>query len=272
MQGESNTGMDLSAKLDEAERRIAEHPAAVEHAQCGLIEWSVTAVFLPNLRELLGLLDAAATNQDLAFELIQNVRPPIVRDQFQRVVTQRLHNYLASTVSLVDHVRRVMKDRDDDIANEFELRKAALLVEQPAIPFVHDLRHFTLHRALPFIGHRLTETEGHLDSEVQLGVASLQTWDRWSSASRTFLRTSGDSIPLRHVIRHQGQSVADLNMWLLNALNEANAPRLAEVNRLVVARNAILHGVDQEAAERITAETSARRSLKPAFEAPPKPE
>jgi hypothetical protein len=63
-----------------------------------------------------------------------------------------------------------------------------------------------------------------------------------------------------------GESVGQLNVWLVDTLGEANEPRLAEVNRLVVARNAILVGGDLEVAERITAETSVRRSVMPQSE------
>ncbi len=261
MEVESARGNDLGRMLDEAERRIREHPAAIEHGMCLSIEWSLTAVFQPNLREVLALLDAAATDETLAIELIQNVRPPIVREQFHRLVAQRLHNYLASAASLVDHVRRVMRDRNGDIADEFQRRKSVVLAD-PEIRFVFDLRHYTVHRALPLIGHRFAEKSGGpFESEVQIGVPALKEWDGWSNVSQGFLQRSADSIPLRPLIRKHGDFVGSLNVWLHNALADANAARLSEVDQLVVARNAILVGGDLELARRITAESTARRSL-----------
>lgn len=124
---------DLYGELKAAERRIFEHPGYKERMELQALELSITAVFVPNLRELRALLEAASTNEELAFELIQNVREPTVREQFHAQTTQRLPNYLASAQSLVDHVRRLMRDRAGPIAKEFERRKAALL-QNPEVP------------------------------------------------------------------------------------------------------------------------------------------
>lgn len=102
---------DLTEQLELAAARIYEHPGHKEYLELQALERSILGVFMPNLRELVQLLDAAATNEELAFELIQNVREPVVRDRFYAEATQRLHNYLASASSLVDHVRHLLRDR-----------------------------------------------------------------------------------------------------------------------------------------------------------------
>ena len=100
-------------------------------------------VFLPNWREILALLDRAANDGALAMELVQNVRAPTVREQFRAQTIQRLHNYVAGTATLIDHSRRLMKGRSGTIVSEFETMKTSL-EQNPEVPFVKDLRNFTL--------------------------------------------------------------------------------------------------------------------------------
>ena len=49
-------------QLEDIERRIDAHPGLVEHLRLGAFAQSLGAVFLPNWRELLALLDRAAND------------------------------------------------------------------------------------------------------------------------------------------------------------------------------------------------------------------
>jgi hypothetical protein len=53
--------------------------------------------------------------------------------------------------------------------------------------------------------------------------------------------------------------VVELNLWLYGRLADANADALAEVDELVVKRNAILGGLDMEEARSVTEEWTRRR-------------
>jgi hypothetical protein len=147
-------------------------------------------------------------------------------------------------MTLVDHSRRIMRSRKDAVASEFAERKAEL-VRNPEIRFIQELRNFTLHRAIPFLGHSFTFTTGTdpaFTSEVELGVAQLRGWDGWSESSLAFLENQGEAVVLRPTIRRHGQLVLGLNSWLLDALMAANQLAREEVNDLVAKRNAILAG------------------------------
>lgn len=247
----------MSEELRAAQSRIEEHPGSREHANLEALDRSIGAVFLPNLRELVGVLDSAATDGELAIELVQNVREPIVRLRFHAEVTQRLHNYLVGAQSLVDHVRRLMRGRVGPIAEEFATRKAELL-RGPEIPFMVDLRNFTLHRTLPFFGHTLSVTgvntpEQEVESEVLLNVPQLFEWDGWSAPARVYLDGQHDALSLRPIVKKHGEMVLELNAWLLSELAKTNKDSLDEVNTLIVARNAVLTGGDPENGEEAVA-------------------
>jgi hypothetical protein len=247
-----------------AQRRVFEHPGYQEYRLCLAFQRSINAVFVQNLSELLALLERASTDSKLAFELIQNVRPPHIREKFHADTTQRLHNYVAGTMTLVDHSRRIMRRRTGQVAEEFEQRKIELL-KNPEVGFIQDLRNFLLHRTLPFFAHTLSMANVNtpqqtMTSEVELSVVELTEWDRWSSSSRRYLESLGEVVTLRPLIKHHGHLIVEINNWLHDALAIANRDSLAEVNRLVVERNAVLTGSDFAQAEGLTQHWSDLRA------------
>ncbi len=229
-------------------------------------------VFQPNLNELMRLLDSAAGDFFLATELVQNVHNDAVRRRFVAETTQRLHNYLASTMSLVEHARRLMRGRTGAVATEFRRRKSELL-DHAEVPFMMNLRVYTQHRALPLLAHSLSmfnvnSPDSKFESEVELSVAELSEWDGWSSASRGFLRAQGEVVVLRPIIREHGELVFALNLWLHGALSEENAQALEEANSLVVERNAILVGSSFDEAKALTEHRMTERQQP----GPPRPD
>ncbi len=252
---------EYSAALAAAQQRIIDHPGyKAKHLYDGLAR-TVYAVFIPNRDELIALLDRAASDANLAIELFQNVRRPVVRTRFEGAVMRALHNYVASAMALVEHTRRIMRDRSGPIVDEFERRKRDVTAN-PEVPFIHNLRNYVLHHSLPFVGHevRLQPQPGVLaTSEIQLSVRQLTAWDGWSAPARRFIESQGDALALRPVVDLHAGLVAQLNLWLYERLADANAPALAKVNRLVDERNAILGGTDLEEARRVTEAWTRRR-------------
>jgi hypothetical protein len=140
--------------LDDAEARIFEHPAYKAYENYTLLRRDLDSVLLPNLAELLAPLDRAANDPQLAIELIQNTHTPLVRERFIAEVTQRLHNYLASVATVVEHSRRIMRGRTDDIDVEFR-RRLEMMLKSGEHYFMIDLRNMTMHYGLPGFTHHL---------------------------------------------------------------------------------------------------------------------
>lgn len=229
---------DWLGQLRAAERLVLQHPAYMTNQEIEGIRRSLDAVFIPNWMELVSLLQLAATNEDLAVELAQNVRAPIVRDQFEALLTRSLHNHLASTMSLVEHVRRVMRGRLDPLALEFKLRREEIATH-PEISFMKDLRNYVLHHELPFLGHHfaitnVNKSEQTVESEVKLSCSGLLEWDGWTTQSSAFLSESDEALGLRPIVVKHGGLVRDLNIWLIRRLQDDNEPGLKEVNALIV--------------------------------------
>jgi hypothetical protein len=256
---------DVSRRLAEVQRRMEVHPGYCEYRACEELARTINAVFMPNLNELFTLLTQPTQDQTLAIELFQNVRRPDVREAFQARVTQRLHNYVAGSATLIDHSRNLMRARTGQIADEFARRKAEVAAN-PEVAFIRDLRNFVLHQAHPFLGHtvRITSATGPIVGELELSGPNLLAWSGWKSPARKFIKTQDDSFALRPIVHRHGALMVTLHNWLHNELATANTAALADANRLVVERNAILGGLDLARAKRATdAITNLRESDAP---------
>lgn len=255
------TPEERTAALRDVEQRLFDHPGRKEQELCDGLARTIYAVLIPNRDDLLSLLDRAANDVNLAVELFQNVRRPVVRRRFEGAVMRGLHNYAASAGTVVDHSRRIMRGRQGPIVEEFARRKREVM-EHPEVPFVHNLRNYLLHHSLPFIGHevRIQPRPGVVaTSEIKLSVRELNEWDGWTGAARRFITSHDKAMPLRPVIQTHARLVIELNLWLYEQLVAANSSALDEANELVVERNAVLAGTDIEEARRVTEEWTRRR-------------
>lgn len=249
--------------LDEVQERLRAHPGYVEHMRIEAFSLTLNAVFRTNLLMLLGLLRRAATDYGLQIQIVQNVARPDIRNSFNAAVVHSLHNYVASTMTLVDHSRRMTRGRTDEPLRELSARRGELL-RNLEVPFTQDLRNFMLHRSIPFLGHTMTmsglNTESpRVDMQIELSIHELLQWDGWMAASREFLAAHEGKIALLPIIEKHGDLVFRFNAWIINALSEANREALKQANELVVERNAVLGGMDMAAARRLTDEVTQQR-------------
>jgi len=254
-------------ELNRFESRLRAHPGYQEHVLLQAFAHSLNTVFHRNRIELLTPLQAVSTSLDLALKLIPGVDPG-VRAEFNAEVIQRLHNYVAATMTLVDHSRRLMRARTGGIAVKFSTRKTTLLTN-PEVRFIQDLRNFTVHRSLPLLAHRLrlgggSSAEARGDSEMLLSVEELLAWDGWGSATCAWIEAQGGGIPLRPLIIEHGGLVYDINYWLLEVLSHENQTALAEANEIIVERNAFFNRTDRAEAATLTEDWTRRVYPNPA--------
>lgn len=251
-------------ELRAAQLRLTEHPGYRAHRDHEAFGISLNGVFWPNYLELKALLDQAATDHELGIELIQNVHDDAVARRFVAEASRRLHNYVAATMSLVEHSRRMMRGRTDAAGDAWKARLAELLTHGE-VPFMIDLRVFIQHRALPVLGHSLhiakpNTPESIWESEVEIGRDLLQSWDGWKAPASQFLKGQDKGIKLRLVVEKHAKLVWQANDWLLRLLVDGNRAALDEVNRIVIEVNKALIGGTLEEAEEFTLRTTEERS------------
>lgn len=234
---------DRLAEIEAAQRALREHPGQERRRDLDALWISIDQVMIPNLRELLALVRQPGQDPDLFDELIQNVRPPVVRERYRGEVTRRLANYIASALALVDHVRRLTRESEAPYMDEFRRRRQAV-ARQAEIGFVQDLRNFTLHRRLPVFAHtaslHIEGDEQRTDFAVTVDSRDLLGWSGWSAGSRRFIEANADGVELDGVLKRHGDLMIDLNTWVHDQMQLEFEPMRKELNALIRQYNAAL--------------------------------
>lgn len=195
-----------------------------EWVGAGAERWQVVGrsftVFSRNTTELMDLLNAPATDVALSLQLMGDDRG--ATDAFWEELDQRLHNQLASAVSLVDHTRRLLDHYKADVptlAEEYVRRNAAV-TEMNETAFLRDLRNYLLHYGVAPTMQSLDLGPGHgpgaTGHSVKLSSASLLKWDKWSARSRVYLSSFGDrdGPVLGRDVAAFANAMKDLFAWL----------------------------------------------------------
>ncbi len=237
------TADERQARRQRVQAELLVHPGRVAY-----IRWQALLrtmdVHARNAGELLGLLHGVATGPAAALELMQNVRPPDVADEINAQIDQRLHNYVASAASLIDHTRNLFKHYEGrHVAAEYESRKD-LLAAEPVNGFVRDLRNYALHRSLPWLGHKVSTTGAGQDiaAETYLGTAELRTWDGWKAPAKAFLDEAGDTVALTATIEQHVSLVRGLHEWVLAQFEGLHRADIAGSNALINEYNWLISG------------------------------
>lgn len=229
--------------LDSLRDEIREHPGQEAFLRWEGLHRSVD-VHDGNAKELGSLLAVISNSEDIAIEMFQNTRPPDARREIEARIDQRLHNYVSSSSSLIDHTRRLFNDyKGSELAREFETRKQVVAASAPAA-FVRDLRNYTTHRELPFIGHTVSfgEQMQSVATEIELSAQELLKWDGWKQQSREFLLSASEPIRLREVVREHVRVVRDLYTWVLQQFEPLHRQELADLGELRDEFNWVLSG------------------------------
>jgi hypothetical protein len=235
-------GAEASARRSRVLAEMRAHPGGRAH-----FDWEslrrMHSVQKRNAEELLAILQAPANDFGIAMEMVQNVHRPDVRDAVNAQIDQRLHNYVASSVSLIDQTRRIAKRYEGDHFHvEYCARRDALATE-PVVGFVRDLRNFALHRALPFAGHTVSwKGEGDFASKVELWTADLKSWDGWKAAAKTYLSTSGESVDLLEAITAHVVSFDAMWSWFFLQYQGLHRTDVVAYDELVSESNWLLSG------------------------------
>lgn len=168
--------------------------------RAGSDRWEVVrrswSVFVRNTTELIDLLKTPATDIAVSLQLMGDDREATA--SFWEELDQRLHNQLASAVSLIDHTRRLLDYYEADVPTlvaEYQ-RQNAVVTGMDEASFLRDLRNYLLHYGSPPVIQSLslgpagdTGTTGH---SIKLSAARLGEWDGWKSRSRSYLSSFAD--------------------------------------------------------------------------------
>lgn len=156
------------------------------------------------------------------------------RRWIQKELVFLLHNYLASSSSLVDHSRRLWQSPDVAVRlPSIEEEISSRFHEHSETQLLHGLRNFSLHYKLPDV---ILKTDFNLrQSSVAVRLClnrrDLNQWDGWKRICREYL-SRNEELEIRPIIAASHDTVMDFYGWLSQQVQEAFAPEIENIHRL----------------------------------------
>jgi hypothetical protein len=182
-------------------------------------------IFDKNYAELKALLEFFI-NDPKSFPLtFQRNRDKL--EELQLDILRRLHNFVASALTLIDHTRIYYRELYGDtdkfpdylprLSNEFE--------KDPLSQFVKCLRIYCQHYAPPniIVEESLIENPDgtpKIEKKVLLRTEDLISFDRWNSTAREYLNKPDKQIDLLEIIDLYRTKVINFYLWVISRQNE----------------------------------------------------
>lgn len=213
--------------------QISQHPATLAERSWDSLE-HVHSVLTVNEHELLKLVSAIEQNQnDLAMTVIGNVGPRQPRTAIFRELLRRLHNYVASAGTLIDHTRNLTRTYEGTSTHEQYLQRLAEAKEKNVLPFISKLRNYVLHVGIPAVGVRVSLKDGVESFMVYIDRDAALEWREWPAAARAFLQAQPEKVSLKDVIEAYGEVIEALYGWLYGQYEDLHGAEIADLNELI---------------------------------------
>ena len=166
--------------------------------------------------------------------------------QTHREVTRRVHNFVAASLTLVEHTRIFMREHygNTPLLDRYQAKVDAEFADDPLVRFVQDLRNFMLHNGLPhsemFLNFHSNEAlpgGGGLTTGIRIRTAQLSTWSRWSDPARAFIEVSGEFVDIRNFAEAYTHKILLLHDWLQGELDQFHLTDLDDLRKLQASLN-----------------------------------
>ena len=225
---------DDGEQLRRYQAEVNDHPASRAYGNWDAFR-RVHTVFRLNERDLLDVLNQPANDVQLALELVQNARPPTIREDFYNEMYRWLHNYLASAATLVDHTRNLVNGyAGSPFAVEYEMRKN-VLIDKPVVDFVKRLRNYLLHSQLPVVRSSMSMdfVRSAFTSGISAYTSHLLMWEEWTAGSRTYIESKGKHLALVDPVMEYSAELKPLYQWIYAQFEVLHGEEVKALNALV---------------------------------------
>ncbi|HVS82173.1 MAG TPA: hypothetical protein VHE60_10605 [Pyrinomonadaceae bacterium] len=196
------------------------------HQDMERLGWSFY-IFQGNYHDLINSLHINYADFLLHFD----VRNSPEMQSFLKEVMRKFHNFVASALMLVDHTRnlsdKLYKGTQFEDIYSSEVEKRFKL--NPAIQFVHRLRSYVLHCALPEPSAVLSS---NFETSLKISISTLRKWAGWTQLARQYLETCNEDEKIEDIACAYFKSVSDFHEWFFNNQKKLHEQAFAEANAL----------------------------------------
>lgn len=220
-------------------------------------------IFLMNAQELIGITQQVHDPDEGLRLMSQDNRE--AGQQTHREINRRIHNFVASALTLVEHTRIFMRDQYDgtQVLADYEKQVRDEFADDPVSQFVQKLRNYMMHKGLPnsemFLEMHQDPDSGQgasLQTGVRLNTESLLEWEGWGAIAETYIKSSGEHIDVKQLTDEYTAKVAAFHERLQKTLDRHHGDDLSEFRELQDA----LRKAEAERPQQVTQSTVSEAS------------
>jgi len=177
---------------------------------------------MTSFKESILLLNLNYTELKIHFENFRKTTLKIFSEEHPErninIETKRLiHNYLSSTVSLIDHTRVYVKKLHTTIDfDEYQLKINKTFIQNSICVFVKDFRQYVQHVKLPDISYRKNVAIIKPHASMAISKEELLKFSGWTKMSKEYIYSHSGSIDLRMILKDYQLIVDEFYVWLIS--------------------------------------------------------
>ncbi len=157
------------------------------------------------------------------------------KDQLQNAmfhIIRLTHNFVASSLSLIDHTRRLYLKlyKENGLFPEYDPKVQSEFAKDPLAQFVKGLRQYCQHYKAPdlSIETAVSGPEADPTRTVYLLKEDLAAFERWNSPALRYLDGIDDQVNILEVAKEYREKVLDFYNWFQHRQREIHHDELEE--------------------------------------------
>jgi hypothetical protein len=210
--------MGIFSEIKEIEEQIAKISGVGNIGKIRQLEYSLQ-LFERNYGMLSELLSHIIENKEKHPELFNRINKWKTELLFKEIAF-RLHNFVASSLSLIDHSRIVYRKafKEKGHFDVYQKKVNSDLKENGLIQFIQKLRQMCQHYRLPHISAEWKMK----NSELSLYIKNndLLQFDGWGNRAKSFIEESGERIDLLEVVNQYFEKIKAFHTWAKKEFSE----------------------------------------------------
>ncbi|MEB0149251.1 hypothetical protein [Pseudomonas sp. CCC2.2] len=162
-------------------------------------------------------------------------------DQAHRELSRHIHNFVASSKTLVDHTRVFITENyaNTEIQEKTNKEIEGTFLNSPVSKFVHDLRNYMLHKGLPN-SHMFLSGNNDPDNKrgmtfttgIRFDTKSLLEYTRWTAPAKRYIEEAGEHIDIHQFTEQYLAIINKFHTWLDLLLSEHHKEDLVNLAKL----------------------------------------
>ena len=146
-----------------------------------------------------------------------------------------IHNYLASSISLVDHTRIHIKlIHKEKEFSDYQPMIEKTFIKNPLCVFIKDFRQYLQHYRLPEISFQAYAFNIKLKWSIIISTSELEKFSGWKKESKVFIKNKNPRLDLLDVAENYQNVVNDFYNWFTKTQKEIFTEEIKKFEQLKI--------------------------------------